>query len=83
MSVIGSRPVGSSMVSFAEERGWARGHNPQVPKSPNNVTSTFFNTVNLLPKDLGSNMGTTNLLLAPGAIQPRYVPDRTVVTGTD
>jgi len=25
---------------------------PGVLKSPNNVTSTFFNTVNLLPKDL-------------------------------
>ena len=37
-----------------------------VPKSPNNVTCTLFNTVHRLPKDLGSNMGTPNLFIAPG-----------------
>jgi len=31
-----------------------------VPKSPNNVTSTFFNIVHLLPKDIR--------FLAPGTI---------------
>jgi len=45
-----------------------------APKSPNNVTSTFSKTVHLLPKDSGSNMGAPNLLLAPGAIYPRYAP---------
>ena len=25
---------------------------PKAPKSPNNVTNTFFNTLHLLPKDL-------------------------------
>jgi len=30
--------------------------------------STFFNAVHLLPKTLGSNMGTPNLFLAPGGI---------------
>jgi len=39
-----------------------------APKNPNNVTSTFFNIVHLLRKALGSNMGASNLLLAPGAI---------------
>jgi len=34
----------------AEGAEWLRG----VPKSPNNITSTFFNTVHLLPKDLRS-----------------------------
>ena len=29
----------------------------QAPKSPSNVTSTFFNTVHLLPKDLGFEHG--------------------------
>jgi len=37
-------------------------------KSPNNVTSTFFNTVRLLPKDLRFDHGASNLPLAPGAI---------------
>jgi len=51
-------------------------------KSPNNVTSAFFNTVNLLSKDLrfhhggfGSTTGAPNLFIAPGAIQPRYAHD--------
>jgi len=38
-----------------------------VMKSPNNVTSTFFNAVHLLLKDLRF-MGASNLLLSPGAI---------------
>jgi len=40
----------------------------RAPKSPNNVSSTFFSTVHLLPKISVSNMGALNLLLAPGAI---------------
>ena len=43
-----------------------------VPKSPNNVTSTF-NTAHFFRKTSGSDMGAPNLLLAPGAIWPRYV----------
>jgi len=39
-----------------------------APKSPNNVTDTFFSTVHLLPKDLRFEHGAPNLLLAPGAI---------------
>ena len=41
-----------------------------APKSPSNVSSTFFNTVHSLPKNfaVGSNMGAPNLFLAPGAI---------------
>jgi len=37
-------------------------------KCPNNVTSTLFNTVNLLPKDLRLEHGAPKLLLARGAI---------------
>ena len=53
-----------------------------APKCSNNVTSAFFNTVNLLSKDLrfhhggfGSTTGAPNLFIAPGAIQPRYAHD--------
>ena len=59
----------------------ARGHNstgtdslPWALKRPNNVTSTFFNTVHMLPKDLRFEHGAPNLLTVPGAIQPCYVP---------
>jgi len=41
----------------------------EAPKSPNNVTSTFFNTEHLLPKDLWCKHGAPNFLLVPGAIQ--------------
>jgi len=34
-----------------------------VPKSPNNVTSTFFNTVHVLPKDLSFEHGGAKLFL--------------------
>jgi len=53
---------------------------PRVPnhwgalKSPNSVASTFFNAVHLLVKGLRFKHGTPNLLLAPGAIYPRYAP---------
>ena len=40
----------------------------EAPKSPNNVTSSFFHTAHLLPKDLRFEYGAPNLLLAPGAI---------------
>jgi len=41
----------------------------EAPKSLNNVASTFFKTVHLLPKDLKfEHGGRQNLLLAPGAI---------------
>jgi len=40
----------------------------EAPKSPNNVTSTFFNTVNLLPKELRFDHWAPNLFVAPGAI---------------
>jgi len=42
-------------------------------KSLNNVRCAFFNTVNLLPKDLRFEHGGAKL--APGAIQPRYAPE--------
>jgi len=43
-------------------------------ESPNNVTSTFLNTVHLLPKDPKLDHGGAKLALAPGAIWPRYDP---------
>jgi len=45
-----------------------------APKSLNNFTSTFFNAINFLAKDL---MEELNLLLAQGAVQPRCGPDDT------
>jgi len=53
----------------------------EVPKSPNNVTSTVFDTVNLPSKEVSfdhrgvsSTRGAPNLLFALGAIQPHYAP---------
>jgi len=47
----------------------------EAPKSPNNVTSSFFNTVNLPSKELrfdhrgaGLTRGVPNLFIALGAI---------------
>jgi len=37
-------------------------------KSPNNVTSSFFKTLHLLPKDLSFERGCGKLFFAPGAI---------------
>jgi len=47
-----------------------------TPKSPNDVTSTFFDTAHFFRKTSGSNMGAPNLgyLLLPAAILPRYTP---------
>ena len=39
-----------------------------TPKNPNNVKSTYVNTVNLLPKNIRFEHGAPNLLLGPGAI---------------
>jgi len=44
-----------------------------IPKSLNNVTSTFFNTVHLLPKDLNSNMVTPTCFL-PQALSNLVTP---------
>ena len=38
----------------------------RAPKSPNNVTSTFFNTVNLLPKNLRFEHGDAKVASCPG-----------------
>jgi len=40
----------------------------EAPESPNNVTYTFFNAVNLLPKDLRFERGGAKLVSCPGAI---------------
>jgi len=36
---------------------WGRRLTARTPKSPNNFTGTFFNTVHLLPKDLRFEYG--------------------------
>jgi len=57
--------------SHHEGAEWLR----RAPKNPNNVTSIFFNTVHLIPKDLSFEHGGAKLALAPGAMQPRYAPE--------
>ena len=47
---------------------WGHQITAGAPKSINNVTSTFFNTVLFLRKTSGCDMGAPNLLLAAGAI---------------
>jgi len=63
---------GRQIIAGAE---WLLG----APKSPSSVTSTFFNTAHLLPKDLSFEHGAPNLLLAPGAIWPGYAHDRKIM----
>jgi len=53
-----------------QNEGREREHNSGAPnqrggarKSPNNVTSTFFNTVHLLPEDLGFEHGAPSNLV--------------------
>jgi len=47
----------------------------EAPKSPNTITSTFFNTVNLLPKELRFEHGGAKLASCPGrhltSVHPR------------
>jgi len=43
-------------------------------KSPNSVTSIFFNTAHLLPKDLKFEHGGAKLVSCPGRHLLRYVP---------
>jgi len=43
-------------------------------KSPNNVTSTFFNTVYLLPKNLRFEHGGTKLVSCPGRHPTSLLP---------
>jgi len=57
----GTIPQPSNHYEGAE---WLQG----APKSPNNVTCTFFNTLHLLPKKLRFEHGAPNLLLATCAI---------------
>jgi len=47
---------------------WGRWITARGAKSPNNFTSTFCNTVHLLPKDFRFEHGPPNLLLDPNAI---------------
>jgi len=61
-------------------RGVARGGTiPRASKSRNSVASTFYNTLHLLRKTLGSNMGAPNLL-CPGRHLTSLRPCRQDVT---
>ena len=51
-----------SPLRIATAAEWVRG----APKSPNNVTSTFFNTVHLLPIYLSFEHGGAKLASCPG-----------------
>jgi len=60
-------------LTFYHARVQQGGHNAPgaeslrgAPKSPNNVTSAFFNTVHLLPKDLKFEHGSAKLASCPG-----------------
>jgi len=63
----GEQPPGTESLQGEQNDWWGA-------ESPNNVTSTFFYGVNLLPKDLRFKHGEPNFLLAPGAILLRYAP---------
>jgi len=45
---------------------WGRWNTAGVPKNPNNVTGTFFNTVHLLPEDLRFENGGAKLASCRG-----------------
>ena len=71
----------SQVVCAGTYRGGQRGHNVRgtkslgAPKSPNNVASTFSNTVHLLPKDLSFEHRGAELVSWPGrhltSLRPR------------
>jgi len=62
--------MASNLQSFTQGvTKW--GTMPRAPKSPNNVASSSFNAAHFLQKAVGSNMGASNLFLAPCAIQHR------------
>jgi len=56
--------------NYVPQRGVTRGGKggtiPRAPKSPNNVTRTFFNTIHLLPKDIRFEHGGAKLACCPG-----------------
>jgi len=51
---------------------WGRRITAGVAENLNSITSAFFNTVHLLPKDLRFEHGGAKLASAPGAIQLRF-----------
>ena len=59
-------------VQVHNERGQVGHYSPPNEfggaKSPNNIASTFFNTMHCFRKTLGSNMGLPNVFLAQDAI---------------
>ena len=62
---------GANMASFFDAtRGVTKGGKgvtiPRALNSPNNVTSTFFNAANFLPKDLTFEHGGPKLASSPG-----------------
>jgi len=63
-----TRGVQGERDSPGAESLWRSQITAGAPKSHSNVTSTFFNAVHLLPKDLSFGHGAPHLLLDPGAI---------------
>jgi len=55
-------PTGGGHNSPGAELLWGRQIIARAPKNPNNVASTFFNTVYLLPKDLRFEHGGATLV---------------------
>ena len=45
-----------------------------APRSPNNVTSTFYDTVHLLPNDIRFEHGGAKLASCPGALPSLFTP---------
>ena len=62
----------------------APNHCGAAPKSPKNIASTFFNAVNLLPKELRFKYGGAKLASCPGrhltSLRPRSRINQTTVT---
>ena len=72
-----------SQVTFrlGKLHSWGQGHYSLraeslwgAPESPNNIKSRLLSSIQCIcfQKTSGSNMGAPNLILAPGAISPRY-----------
>ena len=59
--------VGATKISFTIQARTVESLR-EAPKSPNTIRSTFFNTVNLLPRKLRFDHGALNLVFAPSPI---------------
>jgi len=68
---------GDNFLMHVAYRGGDGGKMPRTPKSPNNVTSTFFSAVHLLPKDFRFEPRGAKLIFVPASLWPlcATVPD--------